>query len=94
MLKIGESLFLIFVCTISVLPMPTVLELVPLLLFASAPLMARATSEGAPQIVTDAVTIFMGVTVVLAIVISVRTVNEILGLTALPRKFFALLVSL
>ncbi|KAI1198808.1 hypothetical protein F5X97DRAFT_323081 [Nemania serpens] len=92
--SVADYLLLLFTFAILILPMATVFEILTLLLFTSAPLMARATSYGAPPIILDVTEVFICVAIMLVAVILVRTANEYLGLTALPGKFFDLLVSL
>ncbi|KAI1164434.1 hypothetical protein F5B18DRAFT_670957 [Nemania serpens] len=92
--SIADYLLSLFTFAIWILPMAKVFEILTLFLFISAPLIARATSYGTPAIVLGVMEVFICVAALLLITIFIRTANEYLDLTALPGKFFDLLVSL
>ncbi|KAI0553219.1 hypothetical protein F4679DRAFT_580889 [Xylaria curta] len=75
-------------------PMTMISKLFTLLLFASAPLIARATSDGVPIVVIAALEDFVCLVVILILVALVRTLDQYLSLRALPGKFFEFLGSL
>ncbi|KAI0452967.1 hypothetical protein F5B21DRAFT_481073 [Xylaria acuta] len=75
-------------------PMDMISKLFTLLLFAAAPLIARATSDGAPYAVIAALGDFVGMVMVLLLVVFIRVVDSYLSLRTLPVRFFELLGSL
>ncbi|KAI8953012.1 hypothetical protein F4801DRAFT_168283 [Xylaria longipes] len=75
-------------------PMAMISKLFTLLLFTSAPLIARATSDGAPYVVIDVLGEFVSLVIILALVVFIRVVDAYLNLRGLPVQFFELLGSL
>ncbi|KAI0912617.1 hypothetical protein F4823DRAFT_559745 [Ustulina deusta] len=85
--------FLLFAIVAYRLPMEMIEQLFTLMLFVAAPLFARASSEDAAEVVIDAMEQFACLVALLLFVVLVRAVDEVLGLTSFPAKFFEIMSS-
>ncbi|KAI0192002.1 hypothetical protein EV127DRAFT_52551 [Xylaria flabelliformis] len=94
MLTLRDYFFIACVITAFNAPMTMISELFTFLLIASAPLIARATCDGAPSVIIAALEDFVCLVVILILVAFVRTLDQYLSLSALPGKFFEILGSL